>query len=199
MTIGGAIALYVYFTVWIESAGMLVIEGNNSARYEKDSTMLLTRWYNLLAFLWFAQFVIGCQHMVIAGAVAGWFFTRNKSQLGSPIGRAYGNLLRYHLGTVALGSFVIALVQFLRMLLKLLMVSLRETHGSGNVDGRVIGFLSSLLSPLPFSTKRLAFGAQSAESCDELPVRLLPVLFAVLRAIPAVPHPQCVHTDGDAR
>ncbi|ETN64441.1 ctl transporter [Anopheles darlingi] len=126
VTIGGAIALYVYFTVWIESAGMLVIEGNNSARYEKDSTMLLTRWYNLLAFLWFAQFVIGCQHMVIAGAVAGWFFTRNKSQLGSPIGRAYGNLLRYHLGTVALGSFVIALVQFLRMMLKLLMHSVRN-------------------------------------------------------------------------
>lgn len=114
--------LYVYFTVWIESAGMLVVESNNSAKYVKDSTMLFTRWYNLFAFLWFCQFVIGCQHMVIAGAVAGWFFTRNKSNLSNPIGRSYCNLLRYHLGTVALGSFVIALVQFLRAMLKLLMV-----------------------------------------------------------------------------
>ncbi|XP_058055555.1 choline transporter-like protein 1 [Anopheles bellator] len=134
-TIVGVIVLYVYFTVWIESAGMLVVEGNNSAKYVKDPTMLLTRWYNLLAFLWFCQFVIGCQHMVIAGAVAGWFFTRNKAHLGSPIGRSYGNLLRYHLGTVALGSFIIALVQFLRTLLKLLMHSVR------NPQNRVTGFI----------------------------------------------------------
>ncbi|XP_040155385.1 choline transporter-like protein 1 isoform X1 [Anopheles arabiensis] len=134
-TIAAVIVLYVYFTVWIESAGMLVVESNNSAKYVKDSTMLLTRWYNLFAFLWFCQFVIGCQHMVIAGAVAGWFFTRNKSNLSNPIGRSYCNLLRYHLGTVALGSFVIALVQFLRAMLKLLMHSVR------NPQNRVTSFL----------------------------------------------------------
>ncbi|XP_058128936.1 choline transporter-like protein 1 [Anopheles ziemanni] len=135
VTIAAGIVLYVYFTVWIESAGMLVVESNNSAKYVKDSTMLFTRWYNLLAFLWFSQFVIGCQHMVIAGAVAGWFFTRNKATLGHPIARSYGNLVRYHLGTVAFGSFVIALVQFLRTLLKLLMHSVR------NPQNRVTSFL----------------------------------------------------------
>lgn len=60
--------------------------------------------------------------MVIAGAVACWFFTRNKSRLKSPIAKSFGNLLRYHMGTVAFGSFIIALVQFLRASLKLLMV-----------------------------------------------------------------------------
>uniref|UniRef100_A0A182NLI3 Choline transporter-like protein n=1 Tax=Anopheles dirus TaxID=7168 RepID=A0A182NLI3_9DIPT len=135
VTIAAIIVLYIYFTVWIESSGMLVVESNNSAKYVKDSTMLFTRWYNLFAFLWFCQFVIGCQHMVIAGAVAGWFFTRNKANLGSPIGRSYCNLLRYHLGTVALGSFVIALVQLLRTLLKLLMHSVR------NPQNRVTSFL----------------------------------------------------------
>uniref|UniRef100_A0AAG5D2K4 Choline transporter-like protein n=1 Tax=Anopheles atroparvus TaxID=41427 RepID=A0AAG5D2K4_ANOAO len=135
VTIAAVIVLYLYFTVWIESAGMLVVESNNSAKYVKDSTMLFTRWYNLLAFLWFCQFVIGCQHMVIAGAVAGWFFTRNKAALGSPIVRSYGNLLRYHLGTVAFGSFVIALVQFIRALLKLLMHTVR------NPQNRVTTFL----------------------------------------------------------
>uniref|UniRef100_A0A182XV08 Choline transporter-like protein n=1 Tax=Anopheles stephensi TaxID=30069 RepID=A0A182XV08_ANOST len=134
-TIAAVIVLYVYFTVWIESAGMLVVESNSSAKYVKDSTMLLTRWYNLLAFLWFCQFIIGCQHMVIAGAVAGWFFTRNKANLSNPIGRSYCNLLRYHLGTVALGSFVIALVQFLRTMLKLLMHSVR------NPQNRITSFL----------------------------------------------------------
>ncbi|XP_055609417.1 choline transporter-like protein 1 [Uranotaenia lowii] len=126
VSIAAVITLFVYFTMWIESSGMLRVENNQSAKYVKDSTMLFTRWYNLLAFLWFCQFIIGCQHMVIAGAVACWFFTRNKSNLGSPILKSFGNLVRYHMGTVALGSFIIAVVQFLRAILKLVMYYTRD-------------------------------------------------------------------------
>lgn len=104
--------------------------------------MKVTRWYNLLAFLWTSQFLIGCQHMVIAGAVSSWFFTRylsnkeqfflntfffifslffffsNKTDLNSPVCKSFYNLIRYHLGTVAMGSFLIAIVQLIRLLLK---------------------------------------------------------------------------------
>lgn len=70
------ITLWLYFSVWIESAGFLTIENTMSAEYVKDGTIKVTRWYNLMAMLWCAQFVIACQHIVIAGAVATWFFTR---------------------------------------------------------------------------------------------------------------------------
>ncbi|XP_053691028.1 choline transporter-like protein 1 [Sabethes cyaneus] len=126
ISIAVVITLYVYFTMWIESSGMLMVENNQSAKYVKDSTMLFTRWYNLLAFFWFCQFIIGCQHMVIAGAVAYWFFSRNRSNLRNPILKSFGNLVRYHMGTVACGSFVIALVQFLRATLKALMCYVRQ-------------------------------------------------------------------------
>lgn len=62
--------------MWIESAGLLKVESNLSAKYVKDTTMKVTRWYNLMALFWFTQFIIGCQHLIIAGAVAKWFFTR---------------------------------------------------------------------------------------------------------------------------
>lgn len=68
--------LWIYFTIWIESAGILRVESNTSAKYVKDTTMKFTRWYNLCALFWISQFIIGCQHMVIAGAVTSWFFTR---------------------------------------------------------------------------------------------------------------------------
>lgn len=42
----------------------------------KDDTMRFTRWYNLMALFWTMQFLIGCQHMTIAGSVAIWYFTR---------------------------------------------------------------------------------------------------------------------------
>lgn len=70
------ITLWFYFTLWIESAGTLTILANASAQYDKDIVMKVTQWYNLMAFFWVSQFIIGCQHMVIAGAVSMWYFTR---------------------------------------------------------------------------------------------------------------------------
>lgn len=60
----------------IESAGFLTIENTTNAEYVKNGVIKVTRWYNILAMLWCTQFVIACQHIVIAGAVATWFFTR---------------------------------------------------------------------------------------------------------------------------
>nr|CAD7194963.1 unnamed protein product [Timema douglasi] len=42
---------------------------------------------------------------------------RNKSSLDSPILKSFKNLVRYHLGTVAMGSLLIALVQMVRVVL----------------------------------------------------------------------------------
>ncbi|BET03140.1 Plasma-membrane choline transporter [Nesidiocoris tenuis] len=111
------IGLWLFFTIWIESSGYLTYH-EPSFYYKKDFAMKFTRWYNLLGVFWMTQFVIGCQHMIIAGSVATWFFTRNKDNMESPILTSATNLVRYHLGSVALGSLFIALVQFVRAVLK---------------------------------------------------------------------------------
>lgn len=116
------ISLWVYFSIWIESSGTLSVGNNQSVKYVKDPTMIVTRWYNLLGLFWFSQFIIGCQHMVIAGAVGTWFFTRNKTNMNGPINRSFVNLIRFHLGTVATGSLLIAVVQIIRLLVKTIQV-----------------------------------------------------------------------------
>lgn len=90
--------------------------------YIKDGTMSATRWINLFAFLWFTQFLFGCQDFVIAGAVSKWFFTRNKNKLGFPILLSFAHLFRYHLGSICFGSLVIAVLQMIRAVLKLIEV-----------------------------------------------------------------------------
>lgn len=80
--------------------------------------MSATRWVNLFAFLWFVQFLYGCQDFIIAGSVSKWFFTRNKSKLHLPILMSFGHLIRYHLGSICLGSIIIATIQLLRIILK---------------------------------------------------------------------------------
>lgn len=107
--------LWLYLTIWIESAGKLTIENNQSAKYVKDNTIKATRWYNVMALLWCSNFIMGCQHMVVAGAVSTWFFTRDKDNLKWPIFVSFKRLFFYHMGTVALGSFLIAFVQFIRV------------------------------------------------------------------------------------
>ncbi|KAJ8976875.1 hypothetical protein NQ317_001199 [Molorchus minor] len=129
VTLAGAVSVWLYFSLWIESSGVLTREPSNVYYYEKDVWMKLTRWYNLFSMFWSSQFIIGCQHMVIAGAVSKWYFTRDKKKLNSPVVNSAYNLARYHLGSVALGSFLIAIVQFARVLLKLLEKSLKGRKG----------------------------------------------------------------------
>ena len=42
---------------------------------------------------------------------------RNKKKLGSPIAKSTGRLIAYHLGSVAFGAFIIAVVQLARLIL----------------------------------------------------------------------------------
>uniref|UniRef100_A0A4P6D6X4 Choline transporter-like protein n=1 Tax=Rhodnius prolixus TaxID=13249 RepID=A0A4P6D6X4_RHOPR len=109
--------LWFYFALWIQSSGDLAL-AESTYYYKKDTIMKITRWYNIFGMLWITQFCIGCQHMIIAGAVATWFFTRDKDALTSPIQKSAYNLVRYHLGSVAIGSLFIAIFQFLRAILK---------------------------------------------------------------------------------
>ncbi|XP_050517151.1 choline transporter-like protein 1 isoform X1 [Diabrotica virgifera virgifera] len=127
--LGVTVALWFYFCLWIESSGTLTETRANVFYYKKDGWMKFTRWYNFFGMLWMAQFIIGCQHMVIAGAVSIWYFKRNKASLGTPFIASASNLIRYHLGSVALGSFLIATVQFMRVILKLVEKYLNKKQG----------------------------------------------------------------------
>ncbi|XKL64868.1 hypothetical protein PGB90_004954 [Kerria lacca] len=109
--------LWLYFFLWIESSGFAEKKQNaQRLTYKKDEVIQFARGFNIVAVFWIIQFMIGCQHMIIAGAVATWFFTRKKSTLSSPITKSYGYLFNYHLGTVALGSLLIAIVQIIRLI-----------------------------------------------------------------------------------
>ena len=66
-----------YGLAWIVSAGEAQISKvTGFVQYIPDSFLFWMRFYHLFGLLWIAQFVIACQHMIIAGAVAGWYFSR---------------------------------------------------------------------------------------------------------------------------
>ncbi|ERL87775.1 hypothetical protein D910_05164 [Dendroctonus ponderosae] len=112
MWIIGVLSLCAYLCLWVSSSGRLRMKRPNIYYYKKDGLMEATKVLNVFGMFWMCQFVVGCQHLVIAGAVSKW----NKSQLSSPIARSFYNLARFHLGSVALGSFCLATVQILRLI-----------------------------------------------------------------------------------
>jgi hypothetical protein len=70
---------------------------------------------SFFCFLWNNAFLIATGQFIVACACGIWFFTP-RSQKGRPpaVRRALRYCFRYHLGSLALGAFLIAMVQFVR-------------------------------------------------------------------------------------
>ncbi|XP_018324863.1 CTL-like protein 1 [Agrilus planipennis] len=88
-------------------------------------------WIYLIGLIWTSEFIMACQQMVIAGAVAHWFY-RNKYKDDSHISYAIGKLIKYHLGSVALGSLLITIVKIPRLILTVLRAKLQKYKDEGS-------------------------------------------------------------------
>ncbi|KAI5642450.1 plasma-membrane choline transporter domain-containing protein [Phthorimaea operculella] len=74
---------------------------------------------NLLGFFWAMFFVSGVADMMLASTFATWYWTFNKKDV--PFFALTGGIFRvlvYHLGTVAFGSLIIAIVRVIRVILE---------------------------------------------------------------------------------
>ncbi|KAK6324013.1 hypothetical protein J4Q44_G00063520 [Coregonus suidteri] len=113
---------------WVSWLGVLLFLGTTGSPVQSEETGLVEYqmsgplpymvWYHAVGLIWISQFILACQQMTVAGAVVTYYFTRNKSQLPmTPIVSSMLRLARYHLGTVAKGSFIITLVEIPRLIL----------------------------------------------------------------------------------
>jgi hypothetical protein len=79
-----------------------------------------TRWvllYSFFGYLWLNAFIIGVTQFMISAACAMWYFSCTSDSNGKgSLFRGMWWVFRYHLGSIALGSFLIALVQFIRII-----------------------------------------------------------------------------------
>merc|ERR1712032_1618754 len=78
--------------------------------------------YTLFVYLWVNAFFIAAGQCIVAGAVGVWFFNQSRDgafQRGS-LRKSIWNVIRYHMGSLAFGSFIIALVQLIRYIMMFL-------------------------------------------------------------------------------
>ncbi|XP_073342388.1 choline transporter-like protein 1 isoform X2 [Pagrus major] len=119
------LALLLFWIYWILVLLFLGTTGNPIQNEETGLTefrltgpLQYLTWYHAVGLVWITEFILACQQMTVAGAVVTYYFTRDKNRLPvTPILSSVLRLVRYHLGTVAKGSFIITLVKIPRLIL----------------------------------------------------------------------------------
>uniref|UniRef100_A0A8C6CUQ9 Choline transporter-like protein n=1 Tax=Moschus moschiferus TaxID=68415 RepID=A0A8C6CUQ9_MOSMO len=117
-------ALVLFWVYWIMTllflgtAGSAVQNEQGFVEFKISGPLQYMWWYHVVGLIWISEFILACQQMTVAGAVVTYYFTRDKRNLPfTPILASVNRLIRYHLGTVAKGSFIITLVKIPRMIL----------------------------------------------------------------------------------
>uniref|UniRef100_A0A673HE97 Choline transporter-like protein n=1 Tax=Sinocyclocheilus rhinocerous TaxID=307959 RepID=A0A673HE97_9TELE len=82
--------------------------------------LILFQFYNLFLFFWCANFVTALGQVTLAGAFASyyWAFKKPDDIPAFPVFNSLGRALRYHTGSLAFGSLILAIVQVIRVILE---------------------------------------------------------------------------------
>uniref|UniRef100_A0A0N4ZWB9 Choline transporter-like protein n=1 Tax=Parastrongyloides trichosuri TaxID=131310 RepID=A0A0N4ZWB9_PARTI len=85
-----------------------------------DHLIIILQFYNLFIYFWSSCFVSGFHKMVLAGAIGSywWSYNKKKDFPQKPVIGAIQRTARYHLGSIALGSLIIAIIKVVRAILQ---------------------------------------------------------------------------------
>lgn len=141
------LAYWVAVAAFLYSAGDIVHAADGSYSIVWNSTLRYMAIYHLFGLLWTWQFIAGLGYCVVAGAVASFYWCRgDRSRVPRcPITIAVKRTAWYYLGCVALGSLIVALVQFARLLLEWVDRKARSVTGGGGWLAYVMGCLRCVL------------------------------------------------------
>uniref|UniRef100_UPI00398F33F2 choline transporter-like protein 2 isoform X2 n=1 Tax=Pristiophorus japonicus TaxID=55135 RepID=UPI00398F33F2 len=82
--------------------------------------LILFQFFNIFLFFWLCNFVIALGQVTLAGAFASYYWAFNKpaDMPLCPVFSSLGRALRYHTGSLAFGSLILAIVQVIRVILE---------------------------------------------------------------------------------
>lgn len=116
--------------------------------YSKNAKYIFL--YMLFTWFWTSEFLVAFGQLVVAMSFAGWYFTRDKSQVGAETVRwAFQQVGVYHLGTAAFGSLIIAVVKTIRVVIAYIQ---KKAQKSGNV---VLQYIMCMLGCLMWCLEKI--------------------------------------------
>jgi hypothetical protein len=129
--------LLIFFVFWGGAAIFLVSAGDatqiknypfGTFNFDKKLQRLLI--YHLFALLWINAFFIASIQFVLASSTALWYFSQGTGQAApKSIRTSVYRLFRYHLGSIAFGSLILAIIQMVRIILAYMEVQAKKMAG----------------------------------------------------------------------
>ena len=125
--------LFFFCLIWSVCLVSLVTAGDSHVNAtsgfvyrEADKSLRGAWWFHVFCFLWFSQFILDCQNIVVSSVVVNNFFRPDNRCIAFPVTRAICTLLRHHLGSVAFGSLFITLWRIPKYLLRIIKVKVPD-------------------------------------------------------------------------
>jgi hypothetical protein len=132
--------LLVFYAFWSSAAIFLVSSGDatqmktlpfGSFTYDKTLKRLLI--YHLFALLWVNAFILAATQFILASSTALWYFSQGTGQAApATIRTSVKRFFKYHFGSIAFGSLILAIIQFIRIVLAYIDAQAQKAKGSEN-------------------------------------------------------------------
>jgi hypothetical protein len=144
------IFLITFYLFWGVAAVYLVssgdasqIQGSPFGSFEFDKTLQRLLIYHLFGLLWLNAFIIASCQFVIASSTCLWYFSQGTGQgVTKTIRTSLHRLFRYHLGSIAFGSLIIAIIQMIRIMLSYMQYQAKKMAGK---EGRIVRYVLTCL------------------------------------------------------
>lgn len=97
--------------------------------YHETHYLKYSLYFYIVALIWTSEFIFAASQLCLAGAVAAWYF---KKPTDSPVCDSMSKLVKYHLGSVAKGSFLITIFKIPRLIMTYMYAKLKAMSGKGS-------------------------------------------------------------------
>ena len=136
------VAYFMGMAMFLVSSGDPAVDENGHVSFVMSRSLQAWTWYHVLGFFWTFQFVMAYQETVIAAAAAKWYFAKPNAHgtkgLHFTITRSMYRTLRYSAGSLLLGSFIVAIVQLIRLLVAVFEKQILDKCGGDNHKAKYI-------------------------------------------------------------
>ncbi|XP_038045562.1 choline transporter-like protein 2 [Patiria miniata] len=110
--------------------------------YALPDYVIYLQFYNLFGLFWLMEFVVALGQVTLSGAFASYYWAYHKPNdiPALPLWGGFYRAIRYHLGSIAFGSLIIAIIKIIRVLLEYAEVQLKKGK-----DNKVVSFILKCL------------------------------------------------------
>eukprot|EP00919_Chromeraceae_sp_WS-2016_P032585 GHVR01076929.1.p1 GENE.GHVR01076929.1~~GHVR01076929.1.p1 ORF type:complete len:641 (+),score=130.93 GHVR01076929.1:47-1969(+) len=118
--------------------------------FEFDNYIIIILLICLFGCIWVVEWISALGEFITSFAVVRWYFTKPDSDgdrdVSCPLVQSFVTGIRYHAGTIAFGSFLLALCRFIKMVLEYLKRQARHATAGNAVIGCFISAAQCIVS-----------------------------------------------------